>query len=371
MNLAFTKEHEEFRSSLRRFLARRSPSGEVRRLMATSLGYDPAMWQRMATELGLQGLIVPEKYGGSGFGPVELLIVLEEMGRVLLCAPYFATAVLAIDAIIASGDAAGSDSLLPGIAKGETIATLAIAEHGIDWDPSAISCRAQRRDSGWSLEGQKHLVIDGHVAHVIIVAACTDSGLSLFVVRGDAHGLIRQMTPSLDQTRKLAKLTFNHTRATLLGTDGGAGGIVSRVLDYAAVGLAAEQVGGAERCLEMAVDYATHREQFDRPIGSFQAIKHMCADMLLEVESARSAAYYAAWAAADGSEELPLVASLAKAYCSDAYVHVAGQTIQILGGIGFTWEHDAHLYLKRAKSSQLLFGTPSAHRELLVERLGI
>jgi alkylation response protein AidB-like acyl-CoA dehydrogenase len=193
----------------------------------------------------------------------------------------------------------------------------------------------------------------------------------LFTVAGDAEGLTRTPLATMDQTRKQARLEFGGTPAKLLGTEGEGWPVLSRVLDLAAVALAAEQVGGAQKCLEMSVDYAKVRVQFGRPIGSFQAIKHKCADMLLEVESAKSAAYYAGWAAAELNEELPTVASLAKAYCSDAYFHAAAENIQIHGGIGFTWEHDAHLYFKRAKSSQLLLGDPTYHRELLAQRIGI
>ncbi len=195
--------------------------------------------------------------------------------------------------------------------------------------------------------------------------------MSLFAVEADAAGLTRTPLATMDQTRKQARLEFSATPARLVGEDGGAGPALSRTLDLAAVALAAEQVGGAQRCLDMAVDYAKTRIQFGRPIGSFQAIKHKCADMLLEVESAKSAAYYAGWAAAEDSEELPVVASLAKSYCSEAYFHAAAENIQIHGGIGFTWEHDAHLYFKRAKSSELLLGDPSYHRELLAQRIGI
>ena len=214
-------------------------------------------------------------------------------------------------------------------------------------------------------------MIDGATANLILVAARTNGAVSLFAVDGDASGLTRTSLSTMDQTRKQAKLDFDNTPARLIGTEGAGWDVLSRVLDLAAVGLAAEQVGGAQECLEMAVQYAKDRVQFGRPIGSFQAIKHKCADMLLEVESAKSAAYYAAWCAAELNDELPSVASLAKAYCSEAYFHAAAENIQIHGGIGFTWEHPAHLYFKRAKSSELLFGDPTYHREQLAQRIGI
>jgi alkylation response protein AidB-like acyl-CoA dehydrogenase len=214
-------------------------------------------------------------------------------------------------------------------------------------------------------------VLDGNVANLLVVAARTPAGLSLFAVEGDAPGLTRTPLATMDQTRKQARLELAGVAGQLIGADGGASAGLSRTLDLAAVALAAEQVGGAQRCLDMSVEYAKERVQFGRPIGSFQAIKHKCADMLLEVESAKSAAYYAGWAAAESSDELPVVASLAKAYCSDAYFHAAAENIQIHGGIGFTWEHDAHLYFKRAKSSELLLGDPTYHRELLAQRIGL
>jgi alkylation response protein AidB-like acyl-CoA dehydrogenase len=214
-------------------------------------------------------------------------------------------------------------------------------------------------------------VLDGHTADLILVAARTSAGVSLFAVEGGASGLTRTALSTMDQTRKQAKLEFDSTPARLIGTDGAGWNVLSTVLDLAAVALAAEQVGGAQRCLDMAVEYAKVRVQFGRPIGSFQAIKHKCADMLLEVESAKSAAYYAGWCAAEMNEELPSVASLAKAYCSEAYFHAAAENIQIHGGIGFTWEHPAHLYFKRAKSSEIYLGDPTYHRELLAQRIGI
>jgi alkylation response protein AidB-like acyl-CoA dehydrogenase len=371
VNFAFSEEQEELRSSVRRFLDDKSPIPEVRRLMETTDGYDPAVWAQMGTQLGLQGLAIPEEYGGSGFTYVELIVVLEEMGRSLLCAPYFATIALAANAILSSGDDAAKKELLPAIASGDTIATLAFTEDNGRWDEGGITTTATRAGDGWTLDGHKMFVLDGHVANLLVVAARTSAGLSLFAVEGTAPGLSRTPLATMDQTRKQARLELAETPGRLIGADGEASAALSRTLDLAAVALAAEQVGGAQRCLDMSVEYAKERVQFGRPIGSFQAIKHKCADMLLEVESAKSAAYYAGWAAAESSDELPVVASLAKAYCSDAYFHAAAENIQIHGGIGFTWEHDAHLYFKRAKSSELFLGDPTYHRELLAQRIGL
>jgi alkylation response protein AidB-like acyl-CoA dehydrogenase len=376
VNFAFSDEQEQLRDSVRRFLQAKSPSTEVRRLMETDDGYDPAVWSQMANELGLQSLHLPEEHGGQGFTFVELGIVLEEMGRVLLCAPYFSTVVLAADAIVNAGSPEEQGALLPGIASGESIATLAFTEPNGKWDAAGIEMVAKPSGDGYTLDGTKMFVLDGHVADLIVVAArlegtSGDEGISLFTVDGDASGLTRTPLPTMDQTRKQAKLEFAGVAAKPLGEPGTGWAALSKTLDQAAAMSANEMIGGAQMVLDMSVEYAKVRVQFGRPIGSFQAIKHKCADMLLEVESGKSAAYYAAWAAAEDEGELPVAASLAKAYCSDAYFHAAAENIQIHGGIGFTWEHDAHLYFKRAKSSELLLGDATYHRELLAQRIGI
>jgi len=371
MNFAFSEEQEELRRITRQFLESKSPESEVRRLMDTEEGYDEKVWSQMANELGLQSLIIPEEFGGQGFTFVELTVVLEEMGRALLCAPYFSSCVLAANALIHSGDDAAKQAHLPGIASGETIATLAFTEPNGKWDESGIEATATKDGDAYKLSGTKMFVLDGAQANLLIVAAKTDAGTSLFAVDPAGSGVTRTNLATMDQTRKQAKIELDGAAGTLIGTDGGGWATLERVLDLAAVALAAEQVGGAQKVLEEAVQYAKDRVQFGRPIGSFQAIKHKCADMLLEVESAKSAAYYAAWCASELNDELPSVASLAKAYCSEAYFHAAAENIQIHGGIGFTWEHPAHLYFKRAKSSELLFGDPTYHRELLAQRIGI
>jgi alkylation response protein AidB-like acyl-CoA dehydrogenase len=371
MNFAFSEEQEELRRTVRAFLDQKSPESEVRRLMETTEGYDPAVWKQMGEQLGLQGLIVPEEFGGSGYSYVELIVVLEEMGRSLLCAPYFSSVALAANALIHSGDDVAKSDYLPLIASGETIATVAFTEPSGKWDEAGITMPAAKSGDGWTLTGTKMFVLDGHTAGLLIVAARTAAGVSLFAVDGDAPGLSTTPLSTMDMTRKQARVEFDGTPGRLIGTEGGGWATLSTMLDLAAVALAAEQVGGAQKCLDMAVEYAKVRVQFGRPIGSFQAIKHKCADMLLEVESSKSAAYYAGWCAAEMNDELPSVASLAKAYCSEAYFHAAAENIQIHGGIGFTWEHPAHLYFKRAKSSELLFGDPTYHRELLAQRIGI
>ena len=376
MNFAFSEEQDELRQTVRRFLEDKSPSAEVRRLMETTEGYDEAVWTQMAQELGLQSIHIPEAYGGQGFTFVELAIVLEEMGRVLLCAPYLSTVVLAGNAILNAGTEEQKTELLGGIASGETKAALAFTEPNGKWDAAGITLEAKPDGDGFVLDGTKHFVIDGHVADLVVVVARTpgssgEEGIGFFTVAGDADGLTRTPLATMDQTRKQAKLEFAGVAVTPLGEPGAGWPAFSKTLDQASVALANEMVGGGQLVLEMSVQYAKDRVQFGRPIGSFQAIKHKCADMLLEVESAKSAAYYAAWAAAEDDDELPVVASLAKAYCSDAYFHATAENIQIHGGIGFTWEHDAHLYFKRAKSSEILLGDATYHRELLAQRIGI
>ena len=289
MNFAFSEEQEELRRTVRQFLESKSPETEVRRLMETTEGYDPAVWKQMGQELGLQSLAIPEAYGGQGFTFIELGIVLEEMGRVLLCAPYFSSVVLAANAILNAGNEDEKAALLPGIASGDTIATLAFTEPSGKWDATGITLEAQEVEGGeWRLTGEKMFVLDGFTADLIVVVARTPGttgadGISFFRVRGDADGLTRTALSTMDMTRKQAKLEFDNVLATPLGSTVDGFAAFSKTLDQAAVALSNEMMGGAQKVLEMSVEYAKVRVQFGRPIGSFQAIKHKCADMLLEV----------------------------------------------------------------------------------------
>jgi alkylation response protein AidB-like acyl-CoA dehydrogenase len=366
-----TEEHEQLRAIVRKFCDERSPESAVREQMATARGYDEGVWRQLAQELGLLGLAIPEEHGGAGLGPVELAVTFEEMGRALLCAPYFSTVALATHALLESGDAQAQGELLPAIAAGERVATLAWSEGEGRSDLADLRASAARDGGGWRLDGAKLPVVDGCAADQILVVARAEAGLCLFLVEADAPGLRREPLPPLDLTRKLARLELEGAPGRLVGPEGRAAPALERALDLAAAALAAEQVGGAQRCLDMAVAYARERVQFGRPIGSFQAIKHKCANVLMEVEAARSAAYHAAFCAAAGGEGLRAAASMAKAWCSDTFFHAASENIQIHGGIGFTWEHPAHLYLKRAKSSSLLLGDPVFHRDRLACELGL
>ena len=372
MRFSFTPEQEEFRATLRRALEARSPTKEVRRLMATEAGFEREGWQRLNQELGLTALAIPEAYGGQGFGFSELGIVLEEMGRGLLCAPFFSTAVLATSAILNAGTEEQKRVLLPAIASGEVTATLAFAEEDGSNEPSAVTTTAAPSGSAYRLDGTKSFVLDGHTADLIVVLARragskdTD-GLSLFTVQGKAPGLERRALKTMDETRKLARLTFRSVEAKLLGEEGAAAAPFVRTMQQALICLANEMVGGAERLREDALAYVKMRMQFGRSIASFQTTKNKAADMLVDVELAKSAAYYAAAALDEGDDDLPALASLAKASAAEACLQTAIHAVQMHGGIGFTWDNDTHLWFKRAKSSEILFGDANEHREKMMQ----
>lgn len=374
MQFSFTGEQQEYRAVLRRYFADSSPTSEVRRLMETEQGWERERWRDLNAQLGLCGVHVPEPYGGQGFGMVELGIVLEEMGRALVCAPYFASAVLATTAIMNAATQSQKDALLPALVAGESVATLAFTEPNGRWDVAGVEMTATPGGGGYRLDGVKSFVLDGCSADLIVALArapgsAGEEGLSFFNVRAEAPGLERRPLKALDPTRKLARLEFRAVEAELLGELGELGGAAApfaKTLTEAAIALASEMVGGAERLRESALDYASLRMQFGRPIASFQSMKHKQADMLVDVELAKSAAYYAAAAAAEDDAELPALASLAKACASDAYMQTAIHTIQIHGGIGFTWDNDTHLWFKRAKSSEVFLGDPTWHREQMM-----
>ncbi|TXH58593.1 MAG: acyl-CoA dehydrogenase [Burkholderiaceae bacterium] len=372
MKFSFTHEQDEFRSSLRRFFADHSPSKEVRRLMDTEAGWERAGWQALNRDLGLAAVRIPEAFGGHGFGFTEHCIVHEEMGRALVCAPYFSTTVLGAGAILNAGSALQHEALLPGIAAGNTIATLAATEDGGRWDAASTTLTATRSGNGYRLNGHKSYVLDGHTADLIVVLARApgstgEAGLSMFTVRGDAAGLKRRPLATMDATRKLARLEFADVPAELLGEEGAGAGSFARTMVEAAVCLSNEMVGGAARLREDALAYAMMRMQFGRPIAAFQSMKHKQADMLLEVELAKSAADFAAGALDEGDADVAATAPIAKAAASDTYLQTAIHAIQIHGGIGFTWDNDTHLWFKRAKSSEVLFGDAHFHREQMLQ----
>ena len=362
-------EQRALRSAAADVLARHSSEAQVRALMATDTGFDPAVWRELAA-MGLTGLLISDEYGGAGAGPVELGIVLEEMGRVLVVSPFLSTAVLVPNLLAETGDTAECAAVLPRIAAGELIASVAFAEDGSARLPATIATSAGAIGDAWHITGYKHFVLDGQLADLLYVLADSDAGPAVFAVDAGATGLDVTPLTTVDPTRKQCRLQFVDTPARLVGRLGAGVEVFSAALDRSAVALLSEQAGGARRAVEMATEYAKTRYQFGRAIGSFQAVKHMCADMLLEAESAVSAARFVAGSFAELAPSRIADLALAQAYCSDAFVSVAANNIQVHGGIGFTWEHPAHLYLRRARSDAQLLGSPSWHRERYLQQIG-
>jgi alkylation response protein AidB-like acyl-CoA dehydrogenase len=368
-------ELAELRTSVRDFLATRADEAAVRVAMDSERGYDDKVWTQVAAELGLPALALPTEYGGDGYGLVELSVVVGEMGRVLLPSPFFSTVVLAATAVVASGDAGAAERLLPGISAGTTTAALAVPDRAGSWELAAGELRVRVTGSGAEvlLEGVAPLVVGGATADVVLVVADGPGGPTLYEVDATSAGVHRTALRSLDLTRRMARIDFRAAPARRVGEAGAAVPVVAHVLDIATAALAAEQVGGARACLETATAYAKERMQFGRPIGSFQAVKHKCADMLTRVQVADAAATEAARAidGVPGAPEPGVAAAVAHAVCSEAFMAVAAENIQVHGGIGFTWEHPAHLYYRRAKASQLLFGGPAVYYERLLRRAGV
>jgi alkylation response protein AidB-like acyl-CoA dehydrogenase len=371
MALITTAEQEELRGVIRKFLKRYSSEADLRKQVDGDPGYDTAAWRTAAEQIGMQALAIPEELGGAGYGFDELAVVLEETGRTLFTGPVLPSVVLASTVLLRSGDVRACERHLPGIADGSVVGTVAVSEELALWTESDITVAATGDDSGWTLNGTKGFVLSGAEAGLILVAARTSRGVSVFAVEAGANGVTVEQQPVMDLTRRLASVSFERCPAVLVGEEGAGWATLESTFDNAIVALACEQVGGAAAVLDATVDYLKVREQFDRPIGSFQAIKHRCADMLVELESARSAAAYASAAVAAGADDAAVAASIAKVYCSQAFYHIAAESIQMHGGIGFTWEHPAQLYFKRAKSSEVLFGNPSAHRERIARLIGM
>jgi alkylation response protein AidB-like acyl-CoA dehydrogenase len=371
MQLVLTQDQEDLRAVVRKILRTQSPMSKVRDVVDGKHDYDPELWRRLTRELGLAGLVIPETYGGSGAGHVERSVVLEEMGRALAPTPFLSSAVLAADTLLALDDEPAREELLPGMARGDVRATLAIAETDARW-PTFPATTTARRDvaRGWLLNGDKTLVVDGMTAEEILVYGATKDGPGFFLVSAGAAGLDCAPLATLDPTRRLARLAFSDTPARKLQSHDPVWAS-QRVADLAAVALAAEQAGGLAQAMELAVDYAKIRVQFGRLIGSYQAVKHTLVDSYVDWELTTSVVRNAAWVADHSPAELPEAASLAAAVASPAFFRVAARTIQVHGGIGFTWEHDAHLYYKRAKSSELLFADPHDRRTRLADLLGI
>ncbi|QGK70346.1 acyl-CoA dehydrogenase [Allosaccharopolyspora coralli] len=367
MHFAFTDEQDELRTVLRSLLDRSGPP-HPGSPDSPSAGYDPELWRRLADDIGACGLAIPETYGGAGYTLVETGVAVEELGRMLSSAPLFGSAVVAAEALLASGDDAACKRALPGISDGSTIATLAWAEAAHRWSTTDCETTAvpdARR--GWTLHGRKDFVLDAAHADLVLVVARTDAGLTLFELDPAVIPDTRLDATTLDATRTLGGFDLREAPARLIGTTGGAQPVLERVRDVAAAVLAAEQFGAAQRWLGETIEYTKVRTQFNRPIGSFQALKHRLADLYVAVESARSVSAAALWAVATHAPEAPEWAAMAKSWCSDTYADVAAEGIQLHGGIGVTWEHEAHLHLKRAHSSAALFGGPRDHRARLAD----
>ncbi|MCY4513566.1 MAG: acyl-CoA/acyl-ACP dehydrogenase [Candidatus Tectomicrobia bacterium] len=378
MDFGFSEEQDLLRQAARDFLTEYCTSAFVRQMMEEERGYSPELWQQMAA-LGWLGLAFPEEYGGQGLGFVDLTVILEEMGAALLPSPFFSSVLLGGQTILLGGSEDQKKTYLPKIADGSLVATLAMTEPSGRFEAEGIAdVKALPTEEGFVISGTKLFVPDAHVADLMVVAARTKSagdksfGISLFLVDAAAAGVSVTLLKTMDQTRKQCEVIFDNVtvgRDSLIGMADMGWPVLSKVLHICTAALCAEMVGGAQRVLDISVAYAKERMQFGRPIGSFQAIKHKCAEMMLQVESAKSAAYYAAWAVDEDVPEAPLAVSMAKAYCSDAYRYTAGEGIQVHGGIGFTWEHDMHLYFKRAKYAEFTFGDATYHRELVAQEI--
>ena len=376
MDFAFSEEQEMLRGSARDFLAKECGPKVVRRLMEGDDAYDPALWKKVA-DLGWTALGIPEQYGGVGTF-LDLVVVLEEAGRALLPGPFFATMGMAVPALIESGTEAQKKEALGAIAAGDARATLAVTEPSGRWDAAGITVTASQAGGGWRLDGVKLFVPDAEHADYTVVAARTrgegEDGISLFLVKGRPKGMTVTPLKTLDMTRRWAEVRFDGVELgadALMGSAGTAWPRLKRAMEWSTAALCAEMVGGAQKVLETSTEYAKTRHQFGKPIGIYQAVSHKLADMLVLSESSRSATYYAAWAVEADAPDRSMAASMAKAYVSDAYRKIAGDGIQVHGGIGFTWEHDMHLYFKRAKSSEVTLGDATYHRELVAQALDL
>lgn len=375
MDFGFSQEQEMLRATARKFLENECPSTVVRKMMDDPAGTTPELWQKLA-EQGWLGLIYPEAYGGVGLGFVDLTVLMEEMGRVVLPGPYFSTVLLGGLTILEAGSEGQKKEWLTKISSGEAKVTLAWTEPNARWDAEGVTVSAKKAGGGFVLAGTKLFVPDAHTADALVIAARTtdgrraEEGVSLFLVPKTARGLEVKLLPTMDQTRKLCEVTLKDVAVAaeaLVGERDRGWEPLSRVIDRATVALCAEMCGGAQKVLEMTTEYAKIRVAFGKPIGGYQGVKHRLADVLVDVENAKSITYYAAWAVDERAAEAPLAVAMAKAYVSDAYRKVAAAGIQLHGGIGFTWEHDMHLYFKRAKGSEFTFGDATYHRERVAQ----
>jgi alkylation response protein AidB-like acyl-CoA dehydrogenase len=378
MNFGFSEDQEMLRDATRKFLDNECPTTFVRKMMEDESAHATEMWKKVA-EQGWPAILIAEEHGGIGGSFLDMVVILEEMGRSLLPGPFFATALLGTPAIIAGGSDEQKNAILPGVAAGETTLTLALAEKSGRYDAGGVSLAATVKGSDFSLSGEKFFVPDAHVADQIVVAARTgqgntEDGVTLFVVDAKAPGVTTTQLKTVDMTRRQCHVAFQDVAvsgAQVLGEVGKGWPIVQRALDQAMAGLCAEMVGTGQQGLDMAVEYAKERVQFGKPIGSFQAVKHKCVDMMVQVENARSLTYYAAWTVDGNVPEARQAVPMAKAYCSDMCKTVTSEAIQVHGGIGFTWEHDMHLFYRRGLASEAAFGSAPVHREVVAQELNL
>jgi alkylation response protein AidB-like acyl-CoA dehydrogenase len=371
MDFGLSEEQELLQRSARDFLARECPTALVRELMRSEDGFARSFHEKLAG-MGWTGLIIPDAFGGLGLSMLDLAVLSEEMGRVVMPGPFFSSSVLAAVTLINSSATVLKKEWLPRIASGEAVGTLAFVEASDRLDAEGIVTRASKTRTGYRLNGTKMFVLDAHIADFLVVAARTrgqgDSGICLFLVPRGTPGVTIQPFHNVDQTRRPCEVILRNVDVPASGRvadDAKGGKILSRVIDAACVVLAADSLGGAQRALEMAVEYSKVREQFGRPIGSFQAVKHICAEMVSEIEPSRSLVWYAAYAYDNEMRNASPAASMAKARLSDVYPRTANRAVQIHGGIGFTWEHDMHLWFKRAKWNEGAYGDATYHRERL------
>jgi alkylation response protein AidB-like acyl-CoA dehydrogenase len=376
MDFGFNADQEMLRATARKFLENECTSEVVRARMAEDAGFTPEFWTKLA-EQGWLGLVYPEQYGGAGLGFVDLTVLMEEMGRAVMPGPFFSTLLGGL-VILETGSDAQKKEWLTKISEGQARVTLAWTEPNARWDAAGVTTTAKASGGGFTLSGTKLFVPDAHVAQALVVVARTresgkpEDGISLFLVPVGAKGLSVKLLPTMDQTRKLCEVKLDDVAvpsSALLGTKDGGWAPLARVIERATVALCAEMCGGAQKVLDMTTEYAKIRVAFGKPIGSYQGVKHKAADMLVDVENAKSLTSYAAWAVDENVPEAALAASMAKAYTSDAFRKVSGAGIQLHGGIGFTWEHDLHLFLKRAQLDQVSFGDAVFHRQRLADLL--
>lgn len=380
MDFGFSEEQEMLRDSARKFLEAECSAAFVRKMIEHETAHSVDLWKKLA-ELGWLGVLIPQKLGGLGGTFLDATAILEETGKALLPGPFFTTVFLGAPAVLLGGSNEQKREILPRVADGSSVLTLAHLEESARYDAAGINLKARRKGGDFVLNGEKLFVFDAGVADWIVVAARTagnrtnpEEGITLFLVESSAPGLALTHLKTVDMTRRQVSLTFDRVTVSAkraLGRVDRGWPILRRVLNFATVGICVETLGVAQRALEMSVAYAKERVQFGKPIGSFQAVKHKCVDMMVAVENARSLSYYAAWAVDERNAQASQAVAMAKAYCSDMGKNVTGEGIQVHGGIGFTWEHDMHLYYRRALANEAAFGTAPLHREAVAQQLGL